>query len=109
MKARISELIEHLGFSQAQFADQIGVKRSIINHILTGRNKPSLEVVMKILSTYKQLSPDWLIYGEEPMMRIKGERKEVVATASEMKKNVHHITIYYDDNTYSNYYPDNKN
>lgn len=108
MKDRISELIEHLGFSQAQFADQIGVKRSIISHILTGRNNPSLEVVMKILSTYKQLSPDWLIYGEDPMMRTRGERKETAAAAPEMKKNVHHITIYYDDNTYSNYYPDQK-
>jgi len=108
MKARIAELIEHLGFSQAQFADQIGVKRSIINHIFTGRNNPSLEVVMKILATYKQLSPDWLIYGEGPMMRTRGERKEEAPAVPEMKKKVDHITIYYDDNTYSNYYPDTK-
>jgi transcriptional regulator with XRE-family HTH domain len=104
MTERIKQLIETLGFSQTQFADQIGISRTVINHILTGRNKVSLEVTLSILETFNQVSPDWLLRGEGAMLR--GERAgQPRVEIRETIKKVDHITIYYVDNTYCNYYP----
>ena len=48
----------------AQFADKIGISPSSLSHILSGRNNPSLEVVMKIHKACDYISLDWLLYGE---------------------------------------------
>jgi transcriptional regulator with XRE-family HTH domain len=106
MTERIKQLIETLGFSQLQFADQIGVNRTVVNHILNERNKVSLDVATRILGTYRQVSPDWLLLGTGAMLR--GDTPETLhasAPAPEEKK-VDHITIYYTDSTYTNYYPE---
>ncbi len=105
MIERIRQLIETLGFSQLQFADQIGVNRTIINHILSGRNKVSLDVAMRILNTFKQVSPDWLLSGAGSMLRGDKSAAMEMPPAPEVKK-VDHITIYYTDSTYINYYPE---
>ena len=108
MKNRILKLMDFLDISQTQFAEQIGVKRPIISHIVADRNNVSLDVVMKILSVYNQISPDWLIFGVGPMLRQGAEKGGNNTGAALNAKKVHHITIYYDDNTYNNYYPENK-
>lgn len=66
MIERIRNLILSKNLNAAQFADQIGVQRSSISHVLSGRNKPSLEFIQKILKTYPDINSDWLIsgYGE---------------------------------------------
>jgi transcriptional regulator with XRE-family HTH domain len=53
----------------SEFADYIGISRSSINHILTARNNPSLDVVLKILAKFDKISSDWLLSGKEPMYR----------------------------------------
>lgn len=62
---RLHKLLEHYHLSAATFADEISVQRSSISHLLSGRNKPSLEFVLKIVDTYKEVSLDWLLYGKE--------------------------------------------
>jgi len=49
--------------SASQFADKIGVQRSSVSHVLSGRNKPSLEFVQKILLAYPEISSDWILFG----------------------------------------------
>lgn len=61
---RIHELIAFYQLSSASFADQIGVQRSSISHILSGRNKPSLDFVLKTLKAFPTLSSDWLLHGQ---------------------------------------------
>lgn len=51
----------------AQFAEKIGISPSSLSHILSGRNNPSLEVVMKIHKACDYISLDWLLYGEGDM------------------------------------------
>lgn len=58
---RIKRLIEDSDLSSAAFADKLGVQRSSISHILSGRNKPSLDFVMKLLEAFPTVSPDWLL------------------------------------------------
>jgi transcriptional regulator with XRE-family HTH domain len=49
--------------SSAAFADIIGVQRSSISHILSERNKPSLDFILKILHAYPSVSSEWLLKG----------------------------------------------
>lgn len=69
MKDRLLKLIIHLGLTATRFADEIGVQRSGISHILSGRNQPSYDFIVKITSRYPEISLDWLILGKGSMLR----------------------------------------
>ena len=69
IKDRIKQLITTKGLTSARFADMIGVQRSGISHILSGRNKPSLDLLNKMLFTFPDISADWLITGQGDMLR----------------------------------------
>ncbi len=60
---RIEEVKSNHQLSSAAFANKIGVQRSAISHILSGRNKPSLEFLMKIYDAFEEVELDWLILG----------------------------------------------
>lgn len=68
MVDRIRTLLASRQLSPTQFADAIGVARPIVSHILSGRNKPSLEVVQRILSAMPELSMPWLLNGTGAML-----------------------------------------
>lgn len=68
MKDRIHLLIKSKNFTAAQFADEIGVQKSGVSHILSGRNNPSLDFIQKILTRFPDISTDWLLFGKGPMM-----------------------------------------
>lgn len=61
---RIKKLISDNELNAASFAEKIGVQRSGISHILSGRNKPSLEFLSKIQTTFDDVEFDWLLLGE---------------------------------------------
>jgi transcriptional regulator with XRE-family HTH domain len=69
MKERISEFLKRENKSSALFAEEIGVQPSGISHILSGRNKPSLDFVMKMLETYPYLAVEWLLFGRGEMYK----------------------------------------
>ncbi|MCC3153539.1 helix-turn-helix domain-containing protein [Hymenobacter sp. BT770] len=68
MVERIRTLLETRQLTPTQFADAIGIARPIVSHILSGRNKPSLEVVQRILAAMPDLSMPWLLNGTGPML-----------------------------------------
>ena len=53
--------------TSSQFADKLGVQRSGMSHILSGRNKPSLDFVLKVLAGFPDLDPQWLLQGKGKM------------------------------------------
>jgi transcriptional regulator with XRE-family HTH domain len=69
MKERILEFLKTENKSSAQFAAEIGVQPSGISHILSGRNNPSLDFVLRMLEKYKYLSSEWLLFGRGKMYR----------------------------------------
>ena len=69
MNNRIKEIMTKEKLTSQRFAQKIGIQPSAVSHILSGRNKPSLDVIQKILNTYKYLNPDWLLLGTGPMLR----------------------------------------
>ncbi len=60
---KIENIILKKGLSSSHFADDINVPRSSISHILANRNKPSLEIIHKIIKKYPDISFDWLMDG----------------------------------------------
>lgn len=69
MKDRIIKFLTHENLTATKFADEIGVQRSSISHILSGRNNPSFEFIQKILNRYKYLNAEWLLQGSGPMIK----------------------------------------
>ncbi|MDH5608208.1 MAG: helix-turn-helix domain-containing protein [Cyclobacteriaceae bacterium] len=62
---RIANLISELDLNPHSFAEQIGVKGAVVYNIIRGRrNKPSFDVLVKILAIYKNINTDWLLKGE---------------------------------------------
>jgi transcriptional regulator with XRE-family HTH domain len=74
---RIQLILKTKNLTPTRFADAIQVQRSGISHILSGRNKPSLDFVMKILSSYPEINPDWLLFGKGEMFQSsKGKKRQ---------------------------------
>ncbi|UWX61698.1 helix-turn-helix domain-containing protein [Chryseobacterium oranimense] len=69
LNERISKVIEYSNLSPSEFADEIDVQRSSISHITSGRNKPSLEFIIKIKSKFPEILWDWLVTGEGEMLK----------------------------------------
>jgi transcriptional regulator with XRE-family HTH domain len=69
MKDRILAFLKAENKSSSQFAEEIGVQPSGISHIISGRNKPSLDFIVKMLEKYPFLSTEWLLFGKGEMYR----------------------------------------
>ncbi|MFC2129638.1 helix-turn-helix domain-containing protein [Bacteroidota bacterium] len=67
MEDRLLKLLDAEHLSSSKFADVIGVQRSSVSHILSGRNKPSFDFLQKTLKAFPALNADWLILGEGNM------------------------------------------
>lgn len=78
MKERIELLLQIQNMSPSQFADEIGVQRSVVSHVLSGRNNPSLEFVTKTLLRFREIRPEWMLFGSGSMMRMGSEQISIV-------------------------------
>ncbi len=124
MLERLNKLLELEELSSSQFADRLGVQRSGISHILNGRNKPSLDLISKILRSFPDINPDWLILGiGEPYRNRKGNEDRHQSTLFDQKKKsdqshkrekglvqslekeVVKVLVLYSDNTFEVYEP----
>lgn len=76
MKERIIRIMEHENLSPSKFAELIGIQRSAVSHILSGRNNASLDVLMKILECFSFLNTDWLLFGRGEMIKTESRRSD---------------------------------
>lgn len=143
---RIKKILKYFKLSSSKFADEIGIQRSSISHVLSGRNKPSLDFIQKILNTYSEVNSDWLLMGigklnkeesesqnlfdnessnsikmniDSEFSDSKSDNKEKTSIKSpiiksknaystkSIEKRVKKIIILNDDNTFTEYYPEN--
>ena len=112
---RLQKIIDYYGESASSFAEKIGVQRSSISHILSGRNKPSLDFILKILSAYPEVDLYWLFNGKGEFpstVKIEDTKQDTIAPAlnygkllSETDKNktIERIVIFYSDGSFKNY------
>ncbi|MDO9154043.1 MAG: helix-turn-helix transcriptional regulator [Paludibacter sp.] len=68
-KEKIEKIMQIEKMNSVQFAAEIGIQGSTLSHILNGRNKPSLEVLKKILNRFRTINSDWLILDTGTMYR----------------------------------------
>lgn len=78
---RIKLIIETEGVTQVAFAETTGINTSTLNHVLTGRNNPSVDVISKILAAYPQYESDWLLHGSGPMWTEAYSEQQVKSTS----------------------------
>jgi len=92
MTDRINKILRFYKINSSKFAEEIGVQKSSISHVLSGRNKPSLDFIQKLLKVYPDINADWLIMGKGKMMIDENEtnlfsrpekQKEVIAVVKE--------------------------
>ena len=73
LNSRVQKIINYSELSSSEFADEIGVQRSNISHVLSGRNKPSLDFLMKIKDRFPEIQWEWLIEGKGAMISSENE------------------------------------
>ena len=69
MHNRLKQFLAAENISQSQFADEIGVARASVSHILAGRNRPGFEFIESMLLHYPALNSEWLITGKGKMYK----------------------------------------
>ena len=94
MDTRLKNWMENKSLKSSVFADKIGVNRATISHILSGRNKPSIDFLEKLLHVYPELNTNWLITGIG-YMKTKKEDKQVLVA-----KKIGKVVVFYDDNSF---------
>lgn len=107
--------MDYYAETASSFSEKIGVQRSSISHILSGRNKPSLDFVMKILSSFPEVELYWLLNGKgdfpsEPQ-KTTVEKKQDFRTLDRSvnvpiqkgEKKIDKIVIFYKDGTFEEF------
>lgn len=67
MIKRINTLLKQMNLTAKQFAEEIGIQPSGMSHILSGRNNPSLDFVMKVVKRWPEININWLMFGNGDM------------------------------------------
>ena len=128
LNEKIKDLLAKKEISPSRFADEIGVQRSSISHILSGRNKPSFDIIQKIIRRYPDLGMDWFLSdtSESHPDPVPGKALDVAHTEKKKpglphtkvaplvnlsgpelpaNKEIERILIFYKDKTFSEYTP----
>jgi transcriptional regulator with XRE-family HTH domain len=117
---RLQKILDYYGVSATAFSDEINFNRSTISHLLSGRNKPSLEFVMKVLHKYPEVELYWLLHGNGSFPSEKNVSptldQEIQKTNSEtieqhfsvkknqnLEKSIERIVIFYKDGSFKAY------
>ncbi len=61
---RLTKILEHYQMTAAEFADKLGIQKSSISHLLSGRNKPSFSFLEKMAHTFPEINLTWFITGD---------------------------------------------
>ena len=94
MHERLKNWMGIEGLKSSALADSIAVNRATISHILSGRNKPSIDFLEKLLNVYPNVNANWLISGIG-YMQDNMEQKEVLVS-----KKIGKVVVFYDDNSF---------
>lgn len=122
---RLEKILEEYDLSAAAFAQKIAVGRASISHILSGRNKPSLDFVLKVTSSFPEVDLYWLLWGKGSfpkkdtghspatsshekdskvtLSESTGISKKIGSERSIPEKTIKKIVIFYNDNSFESF------
>lgn len=92
MHLRIRKWLDLNNQKASELAMNIGVNRATISHILSGRNKPSIDFLEKLLNVYPNINANWLITG---VGSINLEDSDSIS-----ERNLSKVVVFYNDNTF---------
>jgi len=118
---RLKEVLTYYQLSASAFADKIKVQRSSISHLLSGRNKPSLDFVLKVLKEFEEVELYWLLNGRGTFPKQKAKEgfpstlfdekspdsltmKKTATKNNSDSKQIERIIIFYSDGSFSEYF-----
>ncbi len=61
---RIKELQQHFGYTNHEFAEQLGISPAALSHIYSGRNNPSMTILEAITSRFPDVNLNYLLKGK---------------------------------------------
>lgn len=100
---RLEIILDFYSLSASGFADKIGVQRSSLSHLLSGRNKPSLDFILKIIEIFPDVDLYWILNGQGIFP--KSDIKEI----PEIKKIAIAPTLFFDSKTNDDLFSENQN
>jgi transcriptional regulator with XRE-family HTH domain len=113
---RLKKILNYHQLTASLFADKIGVQRSSISHILSGRNKPSLDFILKVTNTFIDVDIYWLLNGKGEFPKEQGPTNKVFSpnessiietSNSKSSKKMNRIVVFYEDGTFEEYKKNN--
>ena len=75
---RLQKILDFYGVTATSFSEKIAFNRSTISHLLSGRNKPSLDFVMKVLQKFPEVELYWLLNGKGSFPAIKSTPSSIL-------------------------------
>jgi transcriptional regulator with XRE-family HTH domain len=126
IQERLKMVMKMNNLSAAAFADRVGVQRSSISHIMSGRNKPSLDFIQKTLKSFPRVNGDWLVTGKPigndnkeesnqldrvpksisiPSSEDMYEKKSSSKASEKESKKIERIVVFYSDGTFEETMP----
>jgi len=113
---RLKKIMEFHQFTASSFADKIGVQRSSISHVLSGRNKPSLDFILKVTNVFKEVDLYWLLNGKGIFPKKDSSPstpsilesnttnlKETLSIEKATSKKIQKIVVFYEDGTFDEF------
>ena len=113
---RLKKILNYHELTASLFADKIGVQRSSISHILSGRNKPSLDFILKVTNTFTDVDIYWLLNWKGEFPKEQGPTNKVFSpnessiietSNSKSSKKMNRIVVFYEDGTFEEYKKNN--
>jgi|TARA_Y100000813_G_scaffold155678_1_gene115721 transcriptional regulator with XRE-family HTH domain len=96
MLERIKIWMNKINISQTNLAENIGVNKATISHIMSGRNKPSIDFFIKLKEYYTDLDLNWIISGQ---------KTPYSKSSSKLGKSVDKIVVMYNDKSFDELQP----
>ena len=96
MLERIKIWMKKVNISQTNLAENIGVNKATISHIMSGRNKPSIDFFIKLKEYYTDLDLNWIISGQ---------KTSYSRSSSKLGKSVDKIVVMYNDKSFDELQP----
>ena len=118
---RLKKVMDYYQLSASSFAERIKIPRSSISHLLSGRNKPSLDFVLKVIKEFETVDLYWLLNGKgnfpkkepSPVSHIISHEENIIEkkikpialkkTTISSAKSIERIVIFYSDGTFKEY------
>ena len=85
LNKRVLSIMESKRLTKSTFASMLEISLPMLTHISSGRNKPGLELIQKLLVKFPDLNPDWLLLGKGQTQRLEAQKPDFGSITAEIE------------------------